>query len=142
MSQTVLKRSDYETVNVSCFKHAMAMLVHNIDENTMRVKSTTFVHDDTVQKSLYEIQSRGLVAIPVFEYPVEKSVSKDGAYTSILRMSDLLLSNDGKDVIVGTPITWVESAPEYTGDGITPLRFGTVSECWRQMIVNGTLLVL
>lgn len=127
-------RRDYETVKVSSFGHSLSLLIYNLDHETMRVMNTVFLHDDTVQKRLEEISALGLAAIPVIDIPVSDCVGVDGC---ICRMSDLLLSSDGKDTIIDTPITWTDTAPRYHGDNVTPLRFGTVSKKLREQIHLG-----
>jgi hypothetical protein len=134
----LLLRQDYETVKVSCAMLAVSLLVYNIDDETMRVKNTTYLHDPEVEKRLAEIQSLGLAAIPVFDFSVSGCVHEG----RIDRCGDLLLSSEGKDMIVDTPITWTTCARRYDGDGVTPLRFGMLSMAWRQRVFQGTLKVV
>jgi hypothetical protein len=139
----VLKRTDYETVKLSCAEHMLIALVGNIDADTMHVTNTDFVRDEDVSKRLKEIKSLGLVAIPVVDHPVKKGVVKHEGEDIIARFGDLILSSDGNDTIIATPLTWkAYDQAKYTGDGVKPLRFGFVSEPWRRMIEEGTLMVL
>jgi hypothetical protein len=139
----VLNRIDYETVKFSCVEHMLIALVGNIDENTMRVKETVFVRDENVSKRLEKIKSLGLVAIPVVDLSVKKCVVKHEGEDIIGRFGDLLLTSDGNDTIIATPVTWEGyDIAKYTGDGVTPLRFGFVSRVWMEMIKQGTLSVL
>jgi hypothetical protein len=145
MSSTtrVLKRSDYETVKFSCVEHIFIALVGNIDADTMHVTNTGFFRDEDVSKRLKEIKSLGLVAIPVLDHPVKEGVVKHEGADIIARCGDLILSSDGNDTIIATPLTWKDyDQAKYSGDGVKPLRFGFVSQPWMRMIEEGTLMVL